>query len=635
MAHQESDPIAAREDGQAPRTIPHRRGPRVTPTLVVALGAAVLVCLGGGVGLGVHLAGQPQEPGDGGQAAAPTDPQLAASTAASVPADSTTYQRAIELAQQYAGFAEYDAALSKLDELTGVRLSPVQLRQLQRMRRQIREAMIAHDCRRSLRIAEMRTDVKRFDEAQEALAQASARLQQARLMGHLSAQTHESLRAVVQEQRQRLADARRYHTAVAAAEEAGRDGNRRAEQGALERAVSAAADANVSAARQRAMRRRLADVRAEIALAEVMAKAGAAAPDEALRMLREFARRHPGHVEATRAIVEAGAQQRRQRLVQQGDGAFGAGRWSEAATQYRRAAAMGKDAALTEKIRRCDYESAMARAREARKDGRYPDALAAADTARAAWGAGADRARQWQEQTRLERQQRADLAQAESAAAAGDWAAAKTALDRITSSTPEVAALRGKVAVEQHMASARGEMLRGNYPAARTHLKAARDHAPAGGENRREIDALIARIESLLRPIPPVKVAVPAPAGPADGRLPPPDAPRALGTRSLYGDVYFPETLPAGYEGGYVGSSGYYGGYGGWYPYYPQVWGNPYGWYHARRDRGDHRRTTTGTTSSRASPHGRGSSSRSAVSGQIRFGSPGRSGFHGSIRINR
>lgn len=624
MAHQENDPIAAREGGQTPRAIPDRRGPRVTPALVVALGAAVLVCLGGGVGLGVHLAAQPREPGDGSEAAAPTDPQLAASAAASLPADSTTCQRAIELARRHAGFAEYDAALSKLDELTGVRLSPVQQRRLQHMRRQIREAMIAHDCRHSLRIAEMRTDVKRFDEAQEALAQASARLQQARLMGHLSAQTHESLRAVVQEQRQRLADARRYHTAVAAAEEAGRDGNRRAEQGALERAVSAAGDANVSAARQRAMRRRLADVRAEIALAEVMAKARSASPDEALRMLREFARRHPGHVEATRAIVEAGARQHRQRLVQQGDSAFGAGRWSEAATQYRRAAAMGKDAALTEKIRRCDYESAMARARQARKDGRYTDALAAADTARAAWAAGADRARQWQEQTRLERKQRADLAQAHSAVAAGDWAAAKTALDRIKSPAPEIAALRGKVAMEQHMASARGEMLRGDYRTARAHLMAARDRAPAGGEKRRQIDALIARIDSLLKPIPPVKVAAGAPAGPAGDRLPPPDAPRALGTRSLYGDVYFPATLPAGFVGGYVDSWGYYGGYGGWYPSYPYVWSNPYWRYSGRRGRGNHRRTTTGTTSS-----------RSRASGNIRFGSPGRSGFHGAIRINR
>ena len=628
MAHPESDPIAAGDDERPADAILHRRNSRVTRALVLALCSAVLGCLGVGVGLGVHLAGQPREGKP--QTAETTDPEgLGASVAtSSPPAESTSCDRAVELARQYAVMGDYDAALSALDELTGARLSAVERRRVERMRRKIREAMVSRDCRRGLQLAEIHTRAKRFDEAQDALAQVSGRLQQARLMGHLSRERYESLEAVAAERRRQLTDARRYDDAITAAERAKRSGDRGAEQAALERALAAAARAPVSAARERVLRRRLADAKARIALAEVLARAKSASPDEALRLLREFARRHPGHIEATRAIVEASAQQGRQRLVEQGDAAFAAGKWSEARARYTRAATLGKDAALTEKIQRCDHETAMARARKSRKAKRYKDALAAADAARAAWPAGADKTRAWQDETRLEQKHESDLAEAKSAVAAGNWAAAKTALDRIKSTAPEVSALRAKVAMEQHVESARTEMLRGNYPAARAHLKTARDHAPAGGKKRREIDALIARIDSLLRPVAPVRVAIPAGRGGVDDRrlLPRPEDPSALPSRLLYGDIRFGETFGPGYFGGYVDSwGGYYGGYGGGYSYYPrQVWGNPYRSYHSRNGRGYRHQTTTGTTSS-----------RSRTSGHIRFGSPGGSGFRGSIHINR
>ena len=115
-----------------------------------------------------------------------------------------------------------------------------------------------------------------------------------------------------------------------------------------------------------------------------------------------------------------------------------------------------------------------------------------------------------QEEARAERKRQADLAAAKAAVAAGQWAEAKTLLDGINSTDPQVAALRNKVALGQHMAMAQTEMLRGNYAAAQVQLRAARGLAPAGGQEMREIDALIARIDSLLEPATPVVVSVPS-----------------------------------------------------------------------------------------------------------------------------
>ena len=464
-------------------------------------------------------------------------------------------QRVLTAAKQMLVQGETRGALHFLArEVPGVKLSVQQQNELRDLRTAIYQALFKDAVRKAVSTGRHLTDLQRFNKADWAFAEAQTNLQEADQMGYLTEADYKTLARAIAEGVEKLANARDFALADEAIRVAREEGKLSAERDALRRALRTTEQIRPS--RVVGLRDRLKVVELEIAFADVLERARQAGEDEAVAMLAEFVAAHPEHTEAASALRAMESDLQWGKLIAAGDAAARAGNWAGALKQYGAAARTKTDTALEDRLDQTRYEIAMQEAREARRQKRYDDALAAAARAALACPPAAAGAKAWQQETRRQQKYEADLVAAKAALAAADRKEAARILEAVQPQTPEVLALRDQVAYQQERQSALNAMRRRDYRAAYEHLKTAKERARPGEETRQIIE-LMSRVEPLLRPVMPPPAPAPAPPERLGLIRSPLLLPSGTSTGLLYSNGYFPGVSFGSGQQIYLGGASY------------------------------------------------------------------------------
>jgi len=492
----------------------HDDMPRPGAAFILVVAAAVM-CIGIGVLLGFLVAGDlSSQPAPAPEPAPEPAPGRAdAELPPKAPQDGADGSRIIAKARDLTVRGEYRSALAVIAKaMPTARLSDEQKAEIDRLAAGIWREMFRQAFVRHMKAADQHIDGGWLEQAQAEFDSAKEGIREAELAEYLDAPAAKALADEIAAGLRRLQSAREHVAAARQARQAREKADLDAEREALIRAIQAADQAEPPEGAD-ALKKRLRDVEAAIAYAEILAVTGEGDVDQALMKLQDFRTKYPDHKEAKLLQKALKTDREHGQLIAQGDSAFQKQAWVEAKASYMAAIEIVEgDDVLKERIALCNFEQKMLEVRQVWKEGRFDDASAGVNEAKALHAPSADRAEAWLAAAKKQKKYDADVQAARDAIDQKDWRLANVILRDIESRTQEVVSLRRELSFKEHMVLAESAVAKEQYRTAYAYLNLARASADTSAQKQQVAD-LLAKIGPKLPPetslMPPAGAATP------------------------------------------------------------------------------------------------------------------------------